>query len=216
MVMRLTSIVGFEEDAGIARQLHELEHQGRVEEIVLATNPTTTGEALTRFGSDVDRVTEGMWWGLDPVAGTNVSYHFTLRRGDVILHEQPGGGGHGDPLAREPERGAEDVRDEKISLAFARREHGVVLDPVTRPAASTTRSNSSTSPVTQAPGYWRDRRSRVLASVSHTAASSACASPATVRTWFLPHMPAPMTPTLRRLTDRIRESHRSRGQVGAE
>ena len=25
----------------------------------------------------------------------------------------------------------QDVRDEKISLAFARREHGVVIDPVT-------------------------------------------------------------------------------------
>ena len=48
----------------------------------------------------------------------------TLHRGDVVLHEQPGGGGHGDPLTRDPERVAEDVRDEKISLAFARREHG--------------------------------------------------------------------------------------------
>ena len=55
----------------------------------------------------------------------------TLRRGDVILHEQPGGGGHGDPFAREPERVVEDVRDEKISLDYARREHGVVLDPRT-------------------------------------------------------------------------------------
>ena len=55
----------------------------------------------------------------------------TLRRGDVVLHEQPGGGGHGDPFARDPERVAEDVRDEKISLEFARREHGVVIDPVT-------------------------------------------------------------------------------------
>ena len=55
----------------------------------------------------------------------------TLRRGDVILHEQPGGGGHGDPFARDPERVAEDVRDEKVSLAYARREHGVVIDPTT-------------------------------------------------------------------------------------
>ena len=55
----------------------------------------------------------------------------TLRRGDVILHEQPGGGGHGDPFARDPERVAEDVRDEKVTLAYARREHGVVIDPVT-------------------------------------------------------------------------------------
>jgi N-methylhydantoinase B len=55
----------------------------------------------------------------------------TLRRGDVILHEQPGGGGHGDPLVRDPARVAEDVRDEKVSIAYARREHGVVIDPVT-------------------------------------------------------------------------------------
>jgi N-methylhydantoinase B len=55
----------------------------------------------------------------------------TLRRGDVVLHEQPGGGGHGDPFARDPGRVAEDVRDEKISLDYARREHGVVIDPAT-------------------------------------------------------------------------------------
>jgi N-methylhydantoinase B len=54
----------------------------------------------------------------------------TLRRGDVVLHEQPGGGGHGDPFERDPERVAADVRDEKISLDYAHREHGVVIDPV--------------------------------------------------------------------------------------
>jgi N-methylhydantoinase B len=52
-----------------------------------------------------------------------------LRQGDVILHEQPGGGGFGDPLDREPARVAADVRNEKITPEFARREHGVVLDP---------------------------------------------------------------------------------------
>ena len=54
-----------------------------------------------------------------------------LRRGDVILHEQPGGGGFGDPFARDPARVAADVRDEKISVEYARREHGVVVDPAT-------------------------------------------------------------------------------------
>jgi N-methylhydantoinase B len=54
-----------------------------------------------------------------------------LRRGDVIQHEQPGGGGFGDPFARDPARVAADVRDEKITIAFARREHGVVIDPAT-------------------------------------------------------------------------------------
>jgi N-methylhydantoinase B len=54
-----------------------------------------------------------------------------LRRGDVIQHEQPGGGGFGDPFARDPARVAADVRDEKITIEFARREHGVVIDPAT-------------------------------------------------------------------------------------
>jgi N-methylhydantoinase B/oxoprolinase/acetone carboxylase alpha subunit len=54
-----------------------------------------------------------------------------LKRGDVIVHEQPGGGGFGDPFAREPARVAADVRDEKISIEYARREHGVVIDPET-------------------------------------------------------------------------------------
>jgi N-methylhydantoinase B len=56
----------------------------------------------------------------------------TLRRGDVVRHEQPGGGGHGDPLARDPALVAADVADEKITVEYARREHGVVIDPVTR------------------------------------------------------------------------------------
>jgi N-methylhydantoinase B len=58
-------------------------------------------------------------------------FAITLRRGDTILHEQPGGGGFGDPLARDPERVAEDVRNEKVSPEYARREHGVVIEPGT-------------------------------------------------------------------------------------
>ncbi|HSE02725.1 MAG TPA: hydantoinase B/oxoprolinase family protein [Methylomirabilota bacterium] len=54
-----------------------------------------------------------------------------LRRGDVVLHEQPGGGGFGDPFTRDPERVAADARNEKITLEYARREHGVVLEPGT-------------------------------------------------------------------------------------
>jgi len=55
----------------------------------------------------------------------------TLRRGDVIRHEQAGGGGHGDPLERDPELVAADALEEKVTLEYARREHGVVLDPIT-------------------------------------------------------------------------------------
>ena len=47
---------------------------------------------------------------------------------DVIRHEQPGGGGFGDPFKRDPERVLQDVLDDKITVEFAAREHGVVVD----------------------------------------------------------------------------------------
>jgi N-methylhydantoinase B len=51
-----------------------------------------------------------------------------LKAGDVVTHEQPGGGGFGDPLAREPERVAADVWNGKISAEYATRHHAVVVD----------------------------------------------------------------------------------------
>jgi N-methylhydantoinase B len=54
-----------------------------------------------------------------------------LREGDTIRHEQPGGGGFGDPFEREPDAVADDVWNEKVTIEHARREHGVVIDPRT-------------------------------------------------------------------------------------
>jgi len=51
----------------------------------------------------------------------------TMRRGDVFRHEQPGPGGWGDPLERDPARVARDVRNELVSREAARRDYGVVL-----------------------------------------------------------------------------------------
>jgi len=48
---------------------------------------------------------------------------------DVIVHVQPGAGGFGDPLERAPERVAADVWNGKISAAYARAQHAVVVDP---------------------------------------------------------------------------------------
>jgi N-methylhydantoinase B len=50
----------------------------------------------------------------------------TMLRGDVIRPEQ-GGGGYGDPLLRAPERVARDIANGKISAAYARDRHGVVV-----------------------------------------------------------------------------------------
>lgn len=51
----------------------------------------------------------------------------TMSAGEVIRHEQAGGGGYGDPLRRDPMAVAEDIRDEKISPDFAKEQFGVIL-----------------------------------------------------------------------------------------
>ena len=47
-----------------------------------------------------------------------------------------GAGGWGDPLRRDPARVLHDVREEKLTAAYAEREYGVVIDEA---AASSTR-----------------------------------------------------------------------------
>ena len=51
----------------------------------------------------------------------------TVRRGDVIRHEQAGGGGYGPAHERDPARVLEDVLDGKITPAYARDGFGVVV-----------------------------------------------------------------------------------------
>jgi N-methylhydantoinase B len=50
-----------------------------------------------------------------------------MRRGDIFIHEQPGPGGWGDPLEREPERVLRDVLNELVSQKSARDDYGVVV-----------------------------------------------------------------------------------------
>jgi N-methylhydantoinase B len=52
----------------------------------------------------------------------------TAKKDDVFRMVLAGGGGYGNPLERDPERVAADVREEKLSVEYARREYGVVLD----------------------------------------------------------------------------------------
>ncbi len=51
-------------------------------------------------------------------------------RGDLMSFWAAGGGGYGDPLARDPERVLEDVIDEYVSLDAARRDYGVAIEVV--------------------------------------------------------------------------------------
>ena len=48
--------------------------------------------------------------------------------GERLLLELPGGGGYGDPLQREAERVAADVRLGLVTSDVARHEYGVVID----------------------------------------------------------------------------------------
>ena len=51
----------------------------------------------------------------------------TIEAGDVYAHRMAGGGGWGDPLARDPAAVADDVANEKVSLEAARELYGVVI-----------------------------------------------------------------------------------------
>jgi N-methylhydantoinase B len=60
-----------------------------------------------------------------------------LEPGDVLRVGTQGGGGHGDPLEREPERVLADVRAGFVSPARAREDYGVVTDGATVDATAT-------------------------------------------------------------------------------
>ena len=52
-----------------------------------------------------------------------------VAKDDVVSHIIAGGGGWGDPLERDPVLVQQDVWDEKLSIAYVRREYGVIIDP---------------------------------------------------------------------------------------
>ena len=64
---------------------------------------------------------------------------YPLRKGDIFRLDTPGGGGYGDPLAREPERVLADVEEGYISAETAKSQYGVVIDSSSgRPAIDAT------------------------------------------------------------------------------
>ena len=59
-----------------------------------------------------------------PVLMTEVE---ALNRGDVFRHIMAGGGGYGDPLKRKPELVLKDVIEEKVTIAGAKEDYGVII-----------------------------------------------------------------------------------------
>ena len=58
--------------------------------------------------------------------GLHAKLTMTFRAGEVFRHQLPGGGGFGDPLARDPAAVAKDLRDGLVTVAGAARDYGVV------------------------------------------------------------------------------------------
>jgi len=54
--------------------------------------------------------------------------HLDVKPEERLTHVICGSGGHGDPWEREPEKVLVDVKDEKVTIAGAREQYGVVID----------------------------------------------------------------------------------------
>jgi len=76
--------------------------------------------ALNRFAWETDS-----GWGSPPLASKITDV--TIRQGQRVRLETPGGGGHGDPLARAPGRVARDVRLGYLSAPAAERDYAVAV-----------------------------------------------------------------------------------------
>jgi N-methylhydantoinase B len=91
--------------------------------------------SLRRDGAEVDFATPGKVTGV------------AIGSGDIVVMQSAGGGGYGDPLAREPDRVRDDVRAGYVSLERARLGYGVVLDSnndVDMPATQAERARLAT------------------------------------------------------------------------
>jgi N-methylhydantoinase B len=79
------------------------------------------------------------------IPSTSKFSNVPLVQGDVVAITQAGGGGYGDPLARNPQLVADDVLAGYVSLERARLDYGVLLEPVTFAVdvAATTRERAS-------------------------------------------------------------------------
>ena len=84
------------------------------------------------YGLDGGEPATGAINEITTVAGEHIDLPSKINRrmaaGDLVRHVQPGGGGFGDPMTRDPERVARDVWNTKITADFAREHHRVVVD----------------------------------------------------------------------------------------
>jgi hypothetical protein len=76
----------------------------------------------------------------DRRAGADPVGEFVIRETDAFYAHYMGGGGYGDPLARDPDRVAADIRSGTVSVDAARAIYGVVLNAGGNPDVAATRA----------------------------------------------------------------------------
>ena len=64
------------------------------------------------------------------VSEVTINSVMSLNKGQKIEIYSGGGGGYGDPLARDVDKVAADVRDGLVSVDSAREDYGVMIDPI--------------------------------------------------------------------------------------
>ncbi len=80
------------------------------------------GKLQTAMGKDL--ADEGKWH-------MNLQANMRFDKGTSFVLLTAGGGGYGDPLERKPEKVLEDVLDELVSIEGAKRDYGVIINPLT-------------------------------------------------------------------------------------
>ena len=113
----------FRGGSGVRRDMRFLADEGKLTNLsdrqrfpaygLFGGKPGKLGRTVINPGPDEERV------------HGKQSREFTY--GDVVSFQQPGAGGYGDPLERDPRRVLEDVLDDYVSVEAARREYGVVI-----------------------------------------------------------------------------------------
>lgn len=108
-----------------SRFVKEVRTPTSINQYVVNQVHTQPGIAGGRNGSP-DRVVIAPGTTREVVVSPSVAEH-RMEPGDQLVYAFGGGGGWGDPLARDPQAVLEDVWDEYVSVEGARRDYGVVI-----------------------------------------------------------------------------------------
>ncbi|MDP7254522.1 MAG: hypothetical protein QGF00_33310, partial [Planctomycetota bacterium] len=101
---------------------------------------TIEGKPVTRIGDYAFRSCTSLAGGLPGGSSISILKHHDseevlpvmvsteIKKGEILYHRQPGGGGYGDPRDRDDKAVATDVQNERISSEAAEQVYGVSLN----------------------------------------------------------------------------------------